>query len=148
MAAQADIPLRFPEEPKAQRRELERMASSISTYFSGITGHPHAGVVPRRYTKRPLNDTKAAFWQMTPVSLPDDDAEHTVSLPPPDPRNAGLKTIVSRATTTGTVYLSAPHPSLINGQRVVALTNEISFVEVLFDGENYLTQPGMTAWEA
>ncbi len=148
MAAQTDIPLRFPEDPKAQRRELERMAASLTSYFAGITGHPHAGVVARRYTKRPQNDTKAAFWQMTPVALPGATDVHTVSLPPPDVRNAGLETIVIRQTTTGTIHLSGSG-ALVNGLPTATLVNDLGYYAVLFDGANYYTPPGSTnvGWE-
>ncbi len=146
MAAQVSIPLSLPRDPEAQRRELERMTAALSTYFAGFTGQPHAGTVARRYKKRPLNDTKAAFWEITPVALPNSTDELVIALPPPDPRNAGLKLIVARQTTTGTIVLSAAG-CLINGQKTVEVVNELGFVEGLFDGENYLTPPGTTSWE-
>lgn len=144
MAAQTDLPTTFhTDDPAMLKRELERMASSLAAYFSGFTGHPHAGVVQRRFTKRKLNDTTAAFWEITPVSLPTDDHELRISLPRPDPRNAGLMAIISRDTPTGLVYLSAPGCN-VNGLVLAQLVNDVGFVWVLFDGQNYYTNPGGT----
>ncbi len=146
MAAQVSIPLTYPEDPKLLRRELERQAASLSTYFSGITGQAHAGVVARRYVKRKVNDTTAAFWQITPVSLPNTTDVLDISLPRPDVRNAGLELVIIRQTTTGTVNLSSPGCT-VNGVTIATLVNDLGFYPVMFDGENYYTLPGATNTE-
>jgi hypothetical protein len=145
MAAQTSLPLTFnTDDPAALKRELERMAAALSTYFSGLTGQQHAAVVQRRLTKRPLNDTKAVFGEITPVTLARATDVLVISLPRPDVRNAGLYCVILRTTTIGTIKLSAPG-CLVNGFSVVEVSSDAGFVWVLFDGENYYTEPG-AAW--
>jgi hypothetical protein len=145
MAAQSGIPLTFhTDDPSALKRELERLAASLAAYFGGLTGNQHAAVVQRRLTKRRLNDTTAAFGQITPVSLSKTTDILRISAPPPDPRNAGLLFVVRRDSEIGTIKLSSPG-CLVNGFSLVELSSDVGFVWVLFDGENYYTEPG-AAW--
>ena len=142
MAAQTDIPLVYTtDDPEALKRELGRLAAALATYHAGVTGQAHAGVVQRRFTKRPINDPKAAFWQITPVSLSSADAVHKIALPPPDVRNAGLVLAVLRKTALGTISLSSPG-CLINGFTTVELVSAIACTWVTFDGEDYYGPPG------
>lgn len=142
MAAQTDIPLSFTtDDPVVLKRELERLASSLTGYFGGLTGQQHAAVVQRRLTNRRLNDTTAAFGQITPVSLANAAAVLRVSLPRADPRNAGLLLVIRRDTTLGTIYLSAPG-CLVNGFAIVEVSAEIAATTLIFDGENYYAPPG------
>lgn len=144
MPAQASIPLTFnTEDPRELKRELERMASVLYAYFATLTGQPHAAIVQRRLTERPLNDTTAAFGYVTPVTLPNSTDVLRISLPPKDPRNSGLLLAVSRSTTTGRIFLSAPG-CLVNGLTIVELGNAIGFYPVWFIGGNYYLPPGCT----
>ena len=147
MGAQSSIPLTYDtENPEALKRELERLSSSLTAYFGGLTGSPHAAVVQPRLRALPLNTPKAAFGFITPVALPNTDDVLDIALPRPDPRNGGLSLVVTRSATTGTIHLSAPG-CLVNGVALATLVNSIGFYEVLFDGTNYYTAPGGTAVE-
>lgn len=146
MAAQTSIPLSLPEDPERMRSELVRALTTISAYFSTLTGQPHAAVVQPRLKKRAVNDPAAAFGFITPVSLPNETDSLDVKLPRPDPRNAGLWLLVRRDTTTGVIRLSAPG-CFVNGSKRVELVAEKCAVPVFFDGENYFTPPAAT-WAA
>lgn len=138
------IPLTFhPDNPELFKREMDTLASSLQAYFATLTGPQHAATVQRRMQSLPLNSTKAAFGFWTPVSLVNDSDVHTISLPPPDPRNAGLVAAVVRKATPGTIKLSAPD-ALVNGFEVVELPNAVGRYELLFDGENYYADGGAT----
>ena len=144
MAAQTSIPLTFDtSDPEALKRELERTAAALAAYFATLTGQPHATVVQRRLTKRPLNDASAAFWQITPVALANASDIHRISLPRPDPRMAGMPCVILRKGTLGTIKVSAPG-CLINGFTLVEQVNDAGLVAYTFDGENYYTEPGAT----
>ena len=142
MAAQTSIPLAFhTDDPEALKRELERMASVLTTYFASITGQPHAALVQRRLQKRPINDQAAAFGYITPVSLAKATDILPVSLPRPDPRNAGLMLAIRRDSALGTVKLSSPG-CLVNGFSIAELSSEVAMTPIWFDGENYYAPPG------
>jgi hypothetical protein len=142
MGAQTDLPSTFhTDDPAMLKRELERVTSSLEAYLGGITGHPHAAVVQRRFTKRPLNDTKAAFWQITPVALVNSTDVHRISLPRPDPRNAGLVVAILRKSAAGTINLSAPDAT-VNGFAMVELSAAVGMYIGWFDGEDYYFPPG------
>ena len=141
MATQQDIPLAFhPENPVELRQELERLAATLRPYFSALTGRQAATVVLKRFVNRPVNDTTAAFGEVSRVALVEGQSLR-IALPRPDPQNAGLLIGVRRSTTTGNVFLSAPGCT-INGLTVGRLINEPSLVLVEFDGENYYATPG------
>lgn len=142
MPAQTSIPLAFhTDDPDRLKSELERLVSVLATYFAGITGKPHAALVQRRLEKRPLNDATAAFGFITPVSLSKSTDVLRISLPRPDPRNAGLMLAIRRDSTTGTVKLSAPD-CLVNGFEIVDLVGDVAMTPIWFDGENYYGPPG------
>lgn len=142
MAAQTSIPLAFTtDDPEALKRELERLAAALTTYFAGITGQPHAALVQRRLQLRPLNDRTAAFGYITPVSLSKSTDVLPISLPPPDPKNTGLMLAVRRKSTLGTVKLSSPG-CLINGFSSVELSGEVALTPIWFDDGNYYAPPG------
>ena len=145
MPAQTSIPLAFhTDDPDRLKSELERLVSVLTTYFAGITGKPHAALVQRRLQKRPLNDTTAAFGYITPVSLVNSTDVLRISLPRPDPRNAGLMLAISRDSTAGTVELSAPN-CLVNGFEIAELMGDIAMTPIWFSGANYFAPPG-TLW--
>lgn len=144
MATQQGIPLAFhPEDPEQLKRELELLASTLAPYFSALTGRQNAAVVQKRFVNRPMNDPVAAFGEVTRISLIDGQVLK-VSLPPPNPANAGLLIGFSRETGTGHVYLSSPGCT-VNGLTIARLTSAPSFVLVEFNGSNYVTSPGGTA---
>ena len=146
-AGQAPIPLSFnTSDPVSLKRDLERMASVLQSYFALLTGAPHASLVQRRLFPRPLNSTTAAFGYFTPVSLPNDTDILNIRLPKPNPQNAGLLLAIRRDTTTGIIHLSAPDCT-VNGSDRVELVAEKCFVWVFFDGSDYFTGPGAT-WTA
>ena len=138
------IPLTFhPENPELFKREMDTLASSLQAYFATLTGPQHAAAVQRRFQALPLNSTKAAFGFWTPVSLVNESDVHRISLPPPDPRNAGLSTAVIRLATAGTIKLSAPD-ALVNGFAMVEVPNAVGFYQLWLDGENYYADGGST----
>lgn len=145
MAAQQDIPLAYhPEDPEQLKRELERLASTLAPYFSALTGRQSAAVVQKRFVNRPLNSDVAVFGEVSRFSLAEGQVIR-LKLPPPSPANAGLLIGIRRASSSGHIYMSSPGCK-VNNETTARLTSAPSFVLVEFDGENYYTTPGGTAF--
>jgi hypothetical protein len=142
MRTDAEIPLSFPtDDPVRLRESLERMSATLRPYFSALTGKQNTAVVQKRFVNRPLNDTKAAFGEVCRFSLVEGQIIK-VSLPPPDPANAGLLIGVRRKTSFGQVFFSSPG-CLIGGFTIGRLTSAAgSFTLIEFDGEDYYASPG------
>lgn len=143
MRPQNEIPASFrTDDPKMLREDLDRMATTLRPYFSSLSGRQSASIVQKRFVNRPINDTKAVFGEVCRPSLVEGQVLK-ITLPPPDPANAGLLIGIRRKTSTGQVYLSAPG-CLVNGMTIARLTSAPSFVLIEFDGEDYYTTPGGT----
>lgn len=142
--SQAEIPLSFrTHDPKMLREDLERQAATLRPYFGSLTGKQSTAVVQKRFTFRPVNDTKAVFGEICRVSLVEGQVLK-IQLPPPDPANAGLLIGIQRKTSTGNVYLSSPG-GLIGGFDIARLTSGVCFGIIEHDGEDYYPAPGLIA---
>lgn len=142
MNAQARIPLTFNvADPKRLRTDLERQSSTLEAYHATLTGPQQNAVLVRKPVKRRLNDTTAAFGEFTPIGLVNDTDVIRVSLPRPDPRNAGLTAYIVRRATPGTINVTSPGAT-INGFVMVEVAAAVGQYEFFFDGENYFTPPG------
>lgn len=142
MAAQSRIPLTFNvSDPKRLRTDLERQSATLEEYHATLTGPQQNAVLVRKPVKRRLNDTTAAFGEFTPVGLVNDTDVITVSLPRPDPRNAGLRAYIVRRATPGTIRVTSPGAT-INGFGAVELAASVGLYVFFFDGEHYFTPPG------
>lgn len=146
MSAQSRIPLTFDvSDPKRLRTDLERQSATLENYHATLTGPQQSAVLVRKPVKRRLNDTTAAFGEFTPVKLVNATDLHSISLPRPDTRNAGLTAYVARLATPGTIQVTSPGAT-INGHDAVELAAEIGLYAFFFAGDDVYLAPAGSVW--